>query len=402
MLPLNTKVIVAKSVVEKLGLLTIPASSSLILGETAGGIELLVKGMDVKGSLVAGSDTCRIQTPVTITLHGTRPVDAVSNQPMSTLKGLSVTGTLSLHGKRYFRTWTRLAQTAKPGDKALLLQDAVNWEPGQCLVLVTTAMKDSREWHRNEVLTVQAVDSPNPVNGVGAVVYLTGPVQYKHLANSGYQAEVGLLSRTIVIQGSASDSEPTDIGPVNCTLPTDEDRFGDRSVPCGFQQITGYGGHVMVHQGGQGHVQGVEFYRMGQTNVLGRYPLHFHLLGNCPQCYVRDSSFHHSFYRCISIHGTNQVTVSENVAYDVIGYCYYLEDGVEENNTLSYNLAAHIHAIGPKPPSGCSTQNINVTVQGPQLTLPADVTASGFYITNVRNHLIGNAASGVSGKHGFS
>ena len=38
--------------------------------------------------------------------------------------------------------------------------------------------------------------------------------------------------------------------------------------------------------------------------------------------------------------------VSNNVAYDVIGHCFYLEDGVEELNTISYNLAAHIHWMG--------------------------------------------------------
>ena len=27
-------------------------------------------------------------------------------------------------------------------------------------------------------------------------------------------------------------------------------------------------------------VSGVEFYRMGQTNFAGRYPMHWHLLGN--------------------------------------------------------------------------------------------------------------------------
>jgi hypothetical protein len=124
----------------------------------------------------------------------------------------------------------------------------------------------------------------------------------------------------------------------------------------------------------------------------GRYPMHFHLLGDsCRDCYVKDSSF----YRCISIHGTNGITVSENVAYDVTGYCYYLEDGVEEENTLSFNLAAFIHAIGPETPSG-NAQTTNVYQQNDQLTLPADVTAAGFYITNVHNNLIGNTASGVS------
>jgi hypothetical protein len=115
---------------------------------------------------------------------------------------------------------------------------------------------------------------------------------------------------------------------------------------------------------------------------------------------VKDSSFYRSFYRCISIHGTNGVTVSENVAYDVTGYCYYLEDGVEEENTLSFNLAAFIHAIGPETPSGAAQQT-NVYQKNDRLTLPADVTAAGFYITNIHNNIIGNSASGVSASIDF-
>jgi hypothetical protein len=152
----------------------------------------------------------------------------------------------------------------------------------------------------------------------------------------------------------------------------------------------------MVHSGGKGFIQGVELYRMGQTNILGRYPIHFHLLGDsCPTCFFRDSSVHRSYYRCISVHGTNNMTVSENVAYDVIGFCYYLEDGVEQYNTISHNLVAHVHTLGPEIPSGWA-QTTNMYNQTSTLTLPADVTASGFYITNVRNYIFGNAASGVS------
>ena len=164
--------------------------------------------------------------------------------------------------------------------------------------------------------------------------------------------------------------------------------------PCEDKELTGFGGHIVVRNGGKGYVEGTELYRMGQTNVLGRYPMHFHLLGECPECYLRDSSIHRSFFRCISIHGTNATTVTENVAYDVRGYCYYLEDGVEERNTISYNLAAHIHMIGPIPWG--SGQTTDTFTESNRLTLPADVTASGFYITNVHNNIIGNAASGVS------
>lgn len=127
--------------------------------------------------------------------------------------------------------------------------------------------------------------------------------------------------------------------------------------------------------------------------------IHFHLLGEgCADCYFRDSSVHESYYRCISIHGTNGISVSENVAYDVTGFCYYLEDGVEERNTLSFNLAAHVHFIGNPALGG--GQRIAVVKESPDLLLPADVAASGFYITNLHNFIIGNVA--VGGWAGFA
>lgn len=134
---------------------------------------------------------------------------------------------------------------------------------------------------------------------------------------------------------------------------------------------------------------------MGQTNFLGRYPFHWHVLGNnCDDCFFRDNSIHRSYYRCISIHGTHNTTVSENVAYDVSGYCYYLEDGVEEDNTISFNLAAHIHPVANYIASYGGGQTIPVFSQSSDLILPADVTASGYYLTNLHNDIIGNAASG--------
>jgi hypothetical protein len=127
------------------------------------------------------------------------------------------------------------------------------------------------------------------------------------------------------------DLEPTDPDPKNCKSP--DKQYGDDAAPCGYKEITRFGGHVIIVLGvtRKGYIEGVEFYRMGQTYVIGQYPMHFHLLGeNCANCYLRDLTFHHSFYRCMSVHGTNAVKVLENVAYDITGYCYYLEDGVEE------------------------------------------------------------------------
>ena len=386
-LPANTKVLISSSINIKLGTVTIPASSELVIGENESGISLDMDGMIVQGRLVAGSELCRLETPVVITLHGSRPIDAVTNPPPPQVKGIAVTGEISLHGKRFFRTWTRLSKTVEVGERVLMLQDPVNWSVGQEILLVTTALKDSREWHQNEVLTVEYVFPSSPT---GTAIQVSSPVQYRHLATENYQAEVGLLTRTIKIQGSQADSEPTDPDPLNCTGIS---RYGDSSRPCGNTGITGYGAHVMVYGSGVGYIEGIELYRVGQTNVLGRYPMHFHLLGDCPQCYFKDSSVHRSYYRCISIHGTHSTTVTENVAYDVTGFCYYLEDGVETKNLIGWNLAAHIHMIGPEPPHA-EGKITKLFIQSDILTLPADVTSSGFYITNIDNDVIGNAASG--------
>lgn len=55
------------------------------------------------------------------------------------------------------------------------------------------------------------------------------------------------------------------------------------------------------------------------------------------------------------IHGTNGLQVRRNVAFHAHGHCFYLEDGVEENNWLEGNLAAYVHPIGT-PASGWNQQ----------------------------------------------
>mmetsp|Transcript_11766 Transcript_11766/g.14644 ORF Transcript_11766/g.14644 Transcript_11766/m.14644 type:complete len:1149 (-) Transcript_11766:779-4225(-) len=388
-LPSNQKVIINSNVLEALGVVIIPSDSELIFGQNTNGISFKAQGFDVQGTLTIGSETCTATLPVNIILSGTRPFDAVTNRREATYKGISVTGTISIHGKQFYRTWTRLAKTAVAGNDFVILQNTVNWQPGQEVVLVTTAVKDAREWHQNEVLIVDIVMK---FKARSSIVYFTTPMQYTHYANNGFQGEAGLLSRIIKIQGADDDSEPTDPDSLDCV----QSRWmwgGDTGVQCPDTELTGFGGHIMIHNGGKGYVEGVELYKMGQTNVLGRYPIHYHILGNdCVDCYFRSSSVHRSFYRCISIHGTNSITVSENVAYDVTGYCYYLEDGVEEDNTFSYNLVAHVHYLGIAAFGNGQTTELNY--ESPTLTLPADVTASGFYVTNVHNNIIGNSASG--------
>ena len=73
-LPQGQKVLLSRDVGYTLGLVTIPATSELIIGENSShGVALNMAGMQVDGALRAGAQTCRLTTRVTITLFGARP-----------------------------------------------------------------------------------------------------------------------------------------------------------------------------------------------------------------------------------------------------------------------------------------------------------------------------------------
>lgn len=116
------------------------------------------------------------------------------------------------------------------------------------------------------------LQSINHCPGVCAIL-LDRAINFTHYGGSEYQAEVALLSRNKLIQGDKVHSEPTDINPYIC-------RSADCSnYPCVNSYLTGFGGHIMISgTNAVGKIAGVELYRMGQTNVLARYPFHLHLV----------------------------------------------------------------------------------------------------------------------------
>ncbi|KAI3428632.1 hypothetical protein D9Q98_007455 [Chlorella vulgaris] len=326
--------------------IVVPAGSELIFADED--MALDVGSIIVSGAMRAGGPTCRLASRLTLAFHalpGINPIDMA----------LRVTpgGTLDLHGKLFEPTWTRLAQTATAGSSTLQLQDAaLGWEPGQQAMVATTIWKDEQE-NQNEVVTVASVSED------GRTIFLTAPLQYQHYGGPEYQAEVGLLSRYILIQG-------------------DEAAAASRKGP-----------HVRVE--GWAQIRGVQAYRAGQFNVIGAYPFHWHMVGDASGQLATDNSVYRSFFRCFTVHATSNLLLQHNVAFDATGHCFYLEDGVEELNTVDHNLAAYVHVIGQ------AGQTFGATSDRAQ---PADAAASGFYVTNPNNRLSNNAASG--GYAGFT
>jgi hypothetical protein len=360
-LPANTSVLISSCSLDRSATyqkIIVPATSQLIFADSP--ISLKVRSIFVEGKMFIGAPGCRIHAPITITFTGAKSLsDDIATGFGTKGVGVAGSGSIDIHGYQFHPTWTRVSATIKPGDNRVYLQDAVNWAVGQSLVVATSIYHDYEE-DQNEVVQIVSISDD------GKVLEVSPAFKFLHYGGSEYQSEVGLLSRRIILQGdSMSDAE-------------------------------NFGGHVMVM--GQGRFSGVQFTKMGQQNMLARYPVHWHLIGSSPSSYATDNSFWNGFYRCISIHATHDTTVLRNVAYNTVGHCYYLEEGVEENNTLSYNLAVHIRCLGPPMEGG--GQRGQVFQEDSTALLPADRAAAGFYITNAYNTITGNAASG--GWAGFS
>uniref|UniRef100_A0A4W3IX72 hyaluronoglucosaminidase n=1 Tax=Callorhinchus milii TaxID=7868 RepID=A0A4W3IX72_CALMI len=200
------------------------------------------------------------------------------------------------------------------------------------------------------------------------------------------RAEVGILTRNIVIEGEMEGS---------CYS----------NNQCQFFKQDTFGGHLKVLRNFTSvHVSNVELTRMGQQ-VLGSYPVHFHRCGDVDEVggyrsptYLNSLAIHHCFSRCVAVHTTNGLLIKDTIGYDTMGHCFFLEDGIEERNILYHNLGLLTKpgTILPTDRDQFFCTEILDKVYGKYIPVPAaDCKAvSTFWIANPNNHLINNAAAG--------
>lgn len=141
----------------------------------------------------------------------------------------------------------------------------------------------------------------------------------------------------------------------------------------------------MVMEGGRAYVDGVEFQRMGQFDRLGRYPFHWHLVGDISGQYIKNSVVNRSFQRGIVVHSSQNGLVEGNIVYDVMGHSYLVETPTTTGNTFKRNLAVVNHIAH---------------FTEPMLATQGDNQAANFWITAARNTFIENEAAGSDG-NGF-
>ena len=135
-----------------------------------------------------------------------------------------------------------------------------------------------------------------------------------------------------------------------------------------------FGVHLLMHYITRGRISNVEVFHAGQGFQLGRYPLHFHNSGNQPDSYISNNAIYDTFNRAVTMHGVWNATIEWNVAYNCMGHNYFIEDAVEEDLLIQYNLAVK------------TKQSFSL--------LASDQKAAAFWITNAYNTIQHNHAAG--------
>jgi len=334
-------------------------------------LELTTEWVMVHGELEIGTEAKPHTRKATITF-----TDDVKGEDISGVGGTTdrvdrgimlMGGTLNLHGDRQ-NTWSKLARTAEAGSNSIEVLNAAGWRVGDEIVLASTDFNPRQAERR----TISAIR--------GNVITLDNKLEYMHFGKITFdvdeRGEVAMLTRNIRLQASA-DAEQS------------------------F-----FGGHVMAMAASKMFVEGVEFNRMGQNLTLARYPIHWHLLGDAKGQYIKNAAIHDTYNRCVTVHGTHDLRVENNVTYNTVGHCFFLEDGVEHGNEFVHNLAIMTKCHTSKP---CVPTNLAAAgesragtngQQSKDVLLPSDNTVSSFWITNPDNTYRDNVAAG-SDSNGF-
>ncbi|KAK2853368.1 hypothetical protein Q5P01_006029 [Channa striata] len=255
------------------------------------------------------------------------------------------------------------------------------WGTGDRVVVASTdySMNQAEEF----IMLPCPTCTPNQIK-------VQGKAQFIHMGEEvdgvDMRAEVGLLSRNILLRG---EMEPSCYG----------------TEACKFFDFDTFGGHMKVERGFTAiHISGMELQHMGQQ-TMGHYPIHFHMNGDLdekgnydPPTYVSNLSIHHSFSRCVTIHSSNGLLVKDVVGYDTLGHCFFTEDGPEERNTFDHCLGLMVRAGTLLPSDRDSKMCRDITegaypgyVANPRQDCSATST---FWIANPNNNLINCAAAG--------
>lgn len=251
---------------------------------------------------------------------------------------------MDIHGAPLSRTWVELGADVKPGDSQVVLDEEVTgWRVGD-EIIVTGSKRVSGGPERNDPDSV-TTEERKITKIDGRTLTLDRPLKHEHFGSGDFRSEVANLARNVVVESA--------------------DPRGVR-------------GHTMYHAFSQGGISYARFAHLGKENVLGRYAIHYHLVGDSMRgSQLLGVAITDSHNRWVTIHGTEYLIVRDCVGYQSVGHGFFMEDGTEVYNVLDRNLG--VQAYRGK--------------RLPQQVLPFDPNeGSAFWWANGRNTLVRNVS----------
>ncbi|XP_030346033.1 fibrocystin isoform X2 [Strigops habroptila] len=282
-------------------------------------------------------------------------------------------GTLSIHGWVPKVSFTRLKSSAHANDARLVLQEPVDWQPGDEIVVGRTGLGDVQQ--QEEMAVIESVNNTE--------LYLRSPLRYSHSVGEGWENGQGLplsglvvlISRRVVVQGNVTMERMAHLrqcvkagvtrGGSRCLYKRSERHLGARDL-----------GAIMVVEAFQGEasrlqVEGVQFRHMGQAFRQHRSALTVSGSARMADSYIRGCCVLDSFGQGLCLTGISNLSVDSNVFYNISGHGLLLGEGLEEGNSVNNNIVISLSGT-----DGLS----NIETLSP----------AGIYIRAPANHIKGN------------
>ena len=257
-------------------------------------------------------------------------------------------GLISLMGAER-TSWTRLIADVHPGDTVIEIEGAEDWNSGDELSIAPTGYG----FDEYDVVTIVSRDGPKLTILEPLKFFHSGQYQKYHGKILESRAEVALLTRNLKIYGDASSNSTSQGAAIKIV--------GSRA---------------------RGYFQDIELRYVGKNEVIGQYPIHWHNVHDANGQYARRVSVYKSFFRCFTIHCTDNVILEGNTCTDHTGHGFFLEDGAETGNIMKGNLGMVSRlSAGKIVHSDAISENQNWGV-------------STFWFINPNNSFVDNVAAG--------
>ncbi|KAM6181769.1 fibrocystin [Erethizon dorsatum] len=299
-------------------------------------------------------------------------------------------GTLSLHGSLPEVTVTHLRAASHAEDTMLALEDAVDWHPGDEVVIVSGTGVEGASL-REEIVIVETVHH--------ADLHLRSPLRYSHNFTENWlagehrilKATVALLSRSITIKGNLTQERrkflascQTNVTEGNlqyCLYSKSEKVLGSRDL----------GARVIIQsfakEPSRVQLKGVQFRDMGQA--FHKHLSSITLVGTMRGSYIQGCTVWSSFSRGLNLGRTCGLEVDSNVFYKILGHALLVGTHTEIRYIPWEFISGRKR--GWSEQGNIIRNNVIINVSGAEgLSNPEMLTPSGVYIRSPTNVIEGN------------